>query len=97
MSKFITEIVSDIRDNPLSWKRIGQKELSKWEITISHFWNGSMLFWCWFNSIINVEINWITTTSSQLSLKDKIKLEETFIWWLKNIPLSHLNKYTYDN
>lgn len=88
MSKYIDQIVYDIRNNPETWKRTYDNELSKWDIKIRKLWNGSKLFFYWFTSIVEVKINWICSNMDDLTISDKANIEETFRWWIRNSDLS---------
>ena len=90
MSKFVDEIVKDIRTNPKTWSRFLNSGLQKAETHISNCGNGSKYFFLWATSIASVTIDGIRINSSQLSSVDKYKLEEAFIWWFKNADVEML-------
>jgi hypothetical protein len=86
MSKYISEIVNDIRKNPTSWKRLGPRGLYKDNIYIDGCGNGHILLFAWATSIVDVTING-KLIPDHLTLFDKIRLEQTFKWWMKNASL----------
>ncbi len=90
MSKFVDEIVKDIKENPETWTRNWDNQISKWNILIR--WFGNNMGWFYWISVVEVKIgnSASSATNWQLSYLDAKNLEEVFIWWLKNIPLSHL-------
>lgn len=90
MSKYINEIVQDIRTNPKSWKRKGDYGLQKGNISIEHCGNGTWWFLFYLLSIVQVTINGIESNLHHLSPMDKVRLERTFNWWLRNASLDML-------
>lgn len=85
MSKYITEIVKDIRSNPETWKRYGNYGLQKGNIVMSGFGNGHKLLWGWCTSVVDVTIN---NKDAKLTFIDKYRLEETYKWWMRNATLA---------
>lgn len=86
MSKFIDEIVQDIKTNPQEWVRFGNDGLQKDNVTISCCGNGSRFFLFWLTSVVEVTINEKRTWGS-LSWADKYRIEQAFIWWMSNASL----------
>ena len=91
MSKYIDEIIKDIKQNPTTWKRFDDWGLKKDNIIIAQCGNGSKFFMFWATSIAKVIINNKDTTSS-ITFCDRYKIEEVFLWWMKNIKLEILLK-----
>jgi hypothetical protein len=89
MSKFIDEILEDIRKTPESWVRYGNDGLQKGDIIISQCGNGHKFFMGWATSIVEVTINgkdsWGKTT-----WRDKYRAEEAFLWWMRNASVKML-------
>lgn len=81
MSKYIDEIVKDIRNNPESWTRFENSGLKKDDIIVAQCGNGHILFLGWITSIVEVRING-KHNFGFMSYIDKIKLEEAFQWWM---------------
>lgn len=84
-SKYITEIINDIRTNPESWKRYKDKGLQKGNIIIKDCGNGSKYLWAWTTSVMDVIVN--NEECTALTWRDKYHIEETFIWWMRNASL----------
>jgi len=91
MSKFVSEVINDIKKNPESWVRQGDYELKKDNVVISRFGNGHILFLGWMTSIIEVRIN-DKTSWGHLSWLDKIRIEECVSWWFRNATIEMLKK-----
>ncbi len=85
MSKYITEIVADIKANPKSWKRYKEDGLQKDEIIIGLCGNGHKLFFLWATSLVVVITN--GNKSFGLTFYDKYQIEEAFLWWNRNATL----------
>lgn len=85
MSKYVDEIIKDIRDNPNSWKRLDTGNcydgIQKGNIKLTQYGNTRLL------SIINVEIDNVRQRKTYL---DSWRLESAVTWWYKNIGLNHL-------
>ena len=90
MSKYIDEIVKDIRENPKSWRRMGDFGLKKDNIKLSQFGNGSRFFCLWMTSIVKIEING-KDCYNQTTFIDRYRLEEAFLWWMKNASIEMLS------
>jgi hypothetical protein len=91
MSKYVSEIIKDIRSNPNAWTRYGSRGLQKDNIKISNCGNGHKLLWGWSTSIVSVEIN-NNDVPDHLTWRDKYRLEETFKWWIENASLPMMQK-----
>jgi hypothetical protein len=88
-SKFIQEIIHDIRTRPESWHRHGEDGLKKGNTTIKNCGNGTKYF-LWITSIADPVIDG-KSTWSHLSWRDSYCLEETFIWWMRNATVDMLS------
>lgn len=88
MSKYVDEIIKDIRTNPQTWKRYGNNGLYKENIIIQDCGNGHKLFFAWFTSIVDV---FIELKKTPTTWRDAYRLEEAFIWWVRNASLSMLS------
>jgi uncharacterized protein YdcH (DUF465 family) len=88
-SKYIQELIHDIRTRPESWSRYGENGLKKNNIKIKEFGNGTK-YMLWITSIADPVIDG-KSTWSHLSWWDKYCLEETFIWWMRNATLDMLS------
>lgn len=86
MSKYIDEIVKDIKENPESWRRKGSNGLIKDDILISDTGNG------WITSIASVEVAGLIDGFGQFSLMDRINIERVFKWWIRNASLGMMKK-----
>lgn len=84
-SSYITEIIKDITINAGTWKRYKDKGLQKGNIIIRNCGNGHKFLWGWSTSIAEVVINGEECTA--LTRSDKYRIEETFIWWMRNASL----------
>lgn len=78
MSKFIDEIIDDIKSNPLEWRDYRGNGIRKDEIIICGFGNSPLL------SVIDVNINGKNIPTSYLDLW---RLEVTIKNWYRTIPL----------
>lgn len=90
MSKYVNEIIRDIKSNPEFWERSDQWGLRKKgsNITVDNFGNGSIWFGLWFTSIVNVKFDGVPTMGK--SWLDCFRLEQTFKWWMKNASVNML-------
>ena len=86
MSKYIDEIIKDIRTNPELWRRYKGSGLQKGKITITQTGNGHKFFFGWGTSIVSVFINGDTAYST--TWRDHYRLEQIVIWWNRNASLS---------
>ncbi len=86
MSKYISEIIKDIRTNPETWKRYGDSGLQKGDVIIHQCGNGHWLFMGWMTSVVEVTING-KDTWGKTTWRDKYRIEETFLWWMRNASL----------
>jgi hypothetical protein len=86
MSKYISEIINDIKTNPETWKRYGNAGLQKGDIIIRDCGNGHKCL-LWFTSVVEVEIDGIQCWEL-LTWLDKYRMEETFLWWMRNATLA---------
>jgi hypothetical protein len=90
MSKYVDEIIKDIRSNPETWERV-KGGLKKGSVYVYDFGNGHKWFGGWFTSIVSVSIDGIETKC--LSWRDKYRLEEAFKWWMRNSTVEmHLSE-----
>lgn len=91
MSKFVDEIIEDVKNNPKTWSRYKERGLKKGNIKISDCGNGSKLFLFWFTSIVDIYVNdkstWVST-----SWRDRYRLEELFLWWMRNASVEMLEE-----
>ena len=83
MSKFIEEIIKDLKDNPETWRDVKGGCIEKDEILISCFGNTRVL------SVISVFINGQDIPTSYI---DRWRLEVAVNNWYKTIPLDVLKK-----
>lgn len=83
MSKYIDEIIKDIRENPEQWVRHTEFGIKKGEVELSQFGNGNIL------SVVRIEING-KDSFHQATFVDKYRLEKAFSWWMKNASLDML-------
>lgn len=90
MSKYVDEIVQDIRINPETWKRSGSTGLEKANIIITGF-NSNGIIFLYLLSIVDVYINGISTFST-CTYMDKVKLQLAYNWWMRSSPLSRIEK-----
>lgn len=81
MSKFVNEIIEDIKKNPATFVDYKGYGVKKGDLIISGYGNSKAL------SIINV---WICDKTIPTTFMDKWRLESTIKWWYKNINLNHL-------
>lgn len=88
MSKYVDEIIKDIKTNPQTWKRYRNDGLYKNNIIIQDCGNGSKFLLGWFTSIVDVFIEGKNTPKTW---RDCYRLEEAFIWWMRNASLSMLS------
>lgn len=86
MSKYVDQIVRDIRENPTNWVRYGSRGLQNGSTVIHNCGNGSKFLFLWATSVIQVFIR-RENTDFALSFWDKYKLEEAVQWWMKNATL----------
>jgi hypothetical protein len=83
MSKYITEIIADVKQNPHTWHRTTEGRIlgvgiRKDDISIYNYGN-TMLF-----SVIDVEINGTRTVTTYI---DRVRLERLVSWWFKSVSL----------
>ncbi len=86
MSKYINEIIKDVRSNPETWRRYGNDGLEKDNIKIHQCGNGSKYFIFWMTSVVEVTING-KDTWGKTSWRDKYRIEEIVLWWMRNASL----------
>lgn len=89
MSQYINEIIKDIRTNPQSWKRYNNDGLQKGDIVIDNTGNGHKLYFGWLGSVVNVKIKG-KDSWGLLTQRDKYRLEEAFLWWIRNSTLARM-------
>jgi len=90
MSKYISEIIKDIRANPETWKRYEDNGLQKGVVIIKDCGNGHRLLMAWMTSVAEVNING-KDTWGKTTWRDKYRVEETFLWWVKNASLEMMS------
>ena len=90
MSKYISEIIKDIKTNPKTWKRYKDNGLQKGNVIISSCGNGHRLLFAWATSVADVTINGKETWAHTTWI-DKYRIEETYIWWMKNATLEMMS------
>lgn len=83
MSKFVDDIITDLKENPESFVDNGGYGVTKGKIKTAFYGNSALL------SLISVYIN---GKEMPLVYKDKYKLELAIKRWYRNISLSHLTK-----
>ena len=82
MSKFVDEIIEDIRLNPDSYKDIS-RGIEKGKIRVSKFGNSAVL------SLIDVHvIDGMIERDIPLSYKDRYRLEKTLKHWYRTVSLN---------
>lgn len=91
MSKFVDELVLDIRTNPQDWKRYGDEGLIRDDVYVGPCGNGSKYFMFWLTSVVDVIIGG-KSTSEHMTWRDKCRLEEAFLWWMRSQSLEALKK-----
>lgn len=91
MSKYVIEIIKDIKSNPNSWNRYGDNGLKKDDVIIKDCGNGHKYFFGWATSVVSIIINEKDTWTT-LTWFDKYKIEEAFKWWMKNASLDMIKK-----
>lgn len=91
MSKFVSEVINDIKKNPEHWVRHGNYAIKKDNVVVSGFGNGHILFLGWITSVIQVQVN-DKTSFGHLSWLDKIRMEECICWWFRNATIEMLKK-----
>jgi hypothetical protein len=85
MSKFVDEIVKDMRENPAAWVISSYRmRLERDGVAVYDYGNGSKWHLMWLSSIVEVSVKEKTIP---LSWSDKYKLEEACKHWLKNATL----------
>lgn len=90
MSKFINEIIEDIRNHPETWVRYGKDGLQKNDIIIDGCGNGHKLFFAWMTSIVEISVN-KKEVWGHITWRDKYRMEETFRWWIRNASLQMMS------
>jgi len=83
MSRYINEIIQDIKTNPETWKRYGDSGLQKGDVIIHQCGNGHKFFMGRITSVVEVTINGKDTWSNA-SWRDKYRIEETLLWLIRN-------------
>lgn len=89
MSKFVDEIIRDIKKNPQSWEDVKGSGLKKGGIELCCCCVGYR-----FLSVCFVEIN---DEEIPTTYWDKWKIETAVTWWYKNIDLKFLSKRVSNN
>lgn len=82
MSKFIDEIITDIKADPDSWRDQCGNGIKKGEVIITDHGNSALL------SIIDVYVNNKRITRTW---RDGYRLEKAVSWWYKNVSLKTLS------
>jgi len=90
MSRYINEIIKDIKTNPETWKRYGDNGLQKGDVIIHQCGNGNKLFMCWMTSVVEVTING-KDTWGKTTWRDRYRIEEAFLWWMRNASLAMMS------
>lgn len=84
MSKYINEIIEDIKTNPLKWQVIYNgmyaDGIKSGDIEIKDMGNGS-IFLLWHTSVIKAAVKGAIIPTTYI---DRFKLEETLKWWFRN-------------
>lgn len=80
MSKFVDEIVKDIRENPRKWRRYGERGLMAGEVVIDGLGNTKALSIC--DVLINGRDSYVA-----LTWFDKYRIESACLWWMRNASL----------
>lgn len=87
MSKFIDEIIEDIKTSSDTWVRYGDKGLQKGDIIIDKCGNGHKFIFGWSTSVVDVIINDKDSSWGKMTWADKFRIEEAFLWWIRNASL----------
>ncbi len=82
MSKYIDEIITDIRNTPTSWKPY-QDGIKRGEIEITNGVTNTFFLYYLVPTVI-VESKGIKLS---MSYQDSIKIMKAVRWWFKNAPL----------
>lgn len=87
MSKWVSEIIKDIKDNPNTWKPNKHHGISKDNIVLTNFYNGALL------SVCDIHVNGrdMYTSASYL---DWYRLERAYQHWCKVVDLEVLTRAT---
>jgi hypothetical protein len=83
MSKFVTELIQDLKNNPTDFTDYFGMGVKKKDLVITDYGNTRLL------SIIQVEIN---SKRIPLSYIDRWRLEGAVRKWYKTVSLNHLMK-----
>jgi len=90
MSKYVREIVKDIRENPDLWVRDRWNGIKKGDIRIYGCGNGSKWFFGWATSIVSLSI--CGKECYALTIGDRYALEEAVKWWMRNASLKMIQQ-----
>ena len=82
MSKFVDEIIDDIKSNPDSWRDQIGYGIKKDRIIITGHGNSAIL------SVIDVYVNNKQITRTYI---DAFRLEKAVSWWYKNVSLKTIS------
>lgn len=86
-SKYVQEILQDLKDNPYSWKRFRDNSIVKDDLLIRHFGNATA-YTFWTLSIVEVVIK--GKVCEHLTYWDKMQLEKAYIQWMRNASIEQL-------
>jgi len=89
MSKYVDEIIQDIKSYPGSWSRYGYDGLGKNNVHITGCGNGSKYLFFWLGSVLDVEIEGMSCCAA-MTWADKYRLEEVYLWWMRNATIEQL-------
>jgi hypothetical protein len=95
MSKYVDEIIADIKSYPGSWSRYGYDGLFKNGVRVANCGNGSKYWFFWLGSVVEVTIN--NALCSGLTWPDRYRLEEVFLWWMRNATIEQLSGKRWHN
>jgi len=82
MSKFVDEIIHDIRTNPDTWQDQCGYGIKKDNVIVTDYGNTAIL------SIISVYVN---NKEMTRTWRDGYKLEKAVSWWYRNVSLKTLS------
>ncbi len=82
MSKYIDEIIADIKQNPQNWMDYKANGVQKGNIIVNLYGNSKLL------SVINVRIN-----NKEMPTKyiDRWRLEAVIKWWYESVSLKTIS------
>lgn len=82
MSKYIDEIIKDIKTNPDSWRDQQGNGIKKGDVTITGYGNTAIL------SCISVYVNYKEMPAKWY---DNYRLERAVGWWYRNVSLATIS------